>query len=742
MRKLLAVLLVGITAAAQSRPLDLGGNESATQLPVRRVVLYKNGVGYFEHSGHVRGTQDVTIDFTTAQLNDVLKSLTVLDLGKGHITGVSYNSTAPLEQRLRALRLPLGEQPTTEQFLAAIRGSRVEMRSNGTAIEGRLLSVEQQQRKLKDDSEITVTTVAIITDTGEMRTFELGSATSVRVLDRDLQDDVSRYLKLLATTREQEERRMTISAAGNGERELFVSYVSEVPVWKSTYRVVLPEKPGEKAILQGWAVVDNTVGEDWDNVQLSLVAGAPQSFIQQISQPYYTRRPIVPLPSSVMLQPQTHEATMEAEDKMAVANGPVPAPPPSAQPASGIVGGIAGGIASGSGAGVGPGYGGGMGGGIYSVGGGVSAPKLIYRGDVAMSSSELKLQDVAASAQELGDLFEYKLTQPITIHKNQSALVPILQSDIDAEQVSLWNTRQGSHTLRALWMTNSSGLTLDGGSFNVIADGSFAGEGLLDPVKPGERRMISYAVDLGVRVEAQNQFDREHVSRVRLAKGILTQSIETRERRVYTVRNEDSTPRTMVIEHELRPGWKLAQSALVDAKSATLSEIKPAETTANFYRFRVTVEPHKTALLAVNEFQPTARTYQLANLHSQEVDYLVQQKSLDPQLERALRKVLAEKSNLADLEQQVKDHQQQISAISADQQRLRENLKALKGSAEEKQLVSRYTRELNEQEDRVEALRKAISSLEEQRAAAQRGFDQMLQALAFDDSNDHASGAE
>src|SRR5215472_9107323 len=308
MRKLfLAVLLACLSAAGQVRPAASGGAgedaPSETRLPVRRVVLYKNGVGYFEHSGRVRGTQEVTIDFTTSQLNDVLKSLTVLDLGKGHITGVSYNSTAPLDQRLRALRLPLGEQPTIEEFLNAIRGSRVAVGSNGSAVEGRLLSVERQERKLKDDGTITITTISVITDAGEMRTFELGPATTVRVLERDLQDDLTRYLKLLATTREQDERRMTISATGEGERQLLVSYVSEVPVWKSTYRVVLPEKPGGKAILQGWAVVDNTVGEDWENVQLSLVAGAPQSFIQQISQPYYTRRPVVALPSSVMLQP-------------------------------------------------------------------------------------------------------------------------------------------------------------------------------------------------------------------------------------------------------------------------------------------------------------------------------------------------------------------------------------------------------------------------------------------------------
>jgi hypothetical protein len=733
MRKLiLAILLACVAAAAQVRPAATGGDNgetlSETRLPVRRVVLYKNGVGYFEHSGRVRGTQQVTIDFTTSQLNDVLKSLTVLDLGKGHITGVSYNSTAPLDQRLRALRLPLGQQPTTEEFLTAIRGSRVEVRSGSATVAGRLLSVETQERKLKDDSSITVTTISIVTDAGEMRAFEIGPATSVRVLERDLQDDVNRYLKLLATTREQEERRMTISAAGTGDRELLVSYISEVPVWKSTYRIVLPEKDGAKAILQGWAVVDNTVGEDWENVQLSLVAGAPQSFIQQLSQPYYTRRPVVPLPTSVMLEPQTHEATMDTfAPRIEGVVGGVP---------GGQTRGVIGGIVSsapaatsfGVGSGVGSGSGGGIGGGNFSV-------------HKEITEAERESVEVAAAGQDLGDLFEYKLSQPITIHKNQSALVPILQSDIDAEPISLWNSRAG-HVLRALWMTNSSSLTLDGGSFNVIADGNFAGEGLLDPVKPGERRLVSYAVDLGMRVETKNQFDHERVSRVRVAKGVLMQTIETRERRVYTVRNDDSMPRALVVEHELRPGWKLFQAALVDSKGATLSEVKPDETTASFYRFRVSVAPHDTALLAVNEYQPSARTYQLSNLRSQDVDYLVQQKSVDPELERALRNVLTQKNNLAALEQQIKDQRQQITSISDDQQRLRENLKALKGSPEEKQLVQRYTRELNEQEDRVEALRKAIASLELQRAEAQRGFDQMLEALAFDNFGERVGGGQ
>ncbi len=264
---------------------------SAARLPVTRVILYKNGVGYFEHSGRIRGNQDVDIDFTTAQLNDVLKSLTVLDLGKGRITGVSYNSTASLERRLGSLHLPVGENPTTVQFLDALRGARLEVRSGSANVSGRLLSIDQRELPVKDDQKITVNQLSIVTNNGEVRVFDLNPATSVRIEEKDVNEQVGKYLGMVASTRDQDVRRMAISTAGAGDRELLVSYISEVPVWKCTYRIVVPKEG--KPLLQGWAIVDNTVGEDWKNVELSLVAGAPQSFVQELSQPYYTRRPVV-----------------------------------------------------------------------------------------------------------------------------------------------------------------------------------------------------------------------------------------------------------------------------------------------------------------------------------------------------------------------------------------------------------------------------------------------------------------
>jgi len=334
------VVLCLTLAAISSGQFSLGqsprpASSDPVALPVTRVILYKNGVGYFEHAGRVRGSQDVNVDFTTAQLNDVLKSLTVLDLGKGRITGVSYNSAAPLERRLGSLRLPVGETPTTAQFLGALRGARMEVRNRSESASGRLLSIEDREMPGKGDQKITLTQISVVSDGGEVRIFDLTPSTSVRVAEKEVNEEVGKYLGLVASTRDQDVRRMTISTAGDGERNLLVSYISEVPVWKSTYRIVIPA--AGKPLLQGWAIVDNTVGEDWNDVELSLIAGAPQSFVQELSQPYYTRRPVIALPENAMLTPQTHEATMEQAE---VVNGQLASPTKlPAMASDGIVGG-------------------------------------------------------------------------------------------------------------------------------------------------------------------------------------------------------------------------------------------------------------------------------------------------------------------------------------------------------------------------------------------------------------------
>ena len=730
----IAVWCVALSSVAfgQASILTTGSGDAA-RLPVTRVILYKNGVGYFEHSGHVRGSQDVNVDFTTAQLNDVLKSLTVLDLGKGRITGVSYNSTAPLEKRLGSLRLPVGENPTTAQFLDALRGARVEVRNGSSTATGRLLSIEERQvirdspkndAAEEEKSKISLTQVSLVTDSGEVRLFDLTPSTTVRVVEKEVNDEVGKYLGLVASTRDQDVRRMTISTAGEGERNLLVSYISEVPVWKSTYRIVIPNEG--KPLLQGWAIVDNTVGEDWDSVELSLVAGAPQSFVQELSQPYYARRPVVSLPENAMLTPQTHEATLE--EKTDVVNGQLVVgskmAPPVAQPQrirEGVVGGVPGGVPGGSVGGslhgdafsYSAGNGGGVGGGIYH------APAPLPSPDATAIAENLESGTTVAQSQELGDLFEYKLSDRVTIRKNQSALVPILQSRIDAEKVSVWNPTESS-VLRALWVNNTSDLTLDGGSFNVLEGDAFAGEGLMVAIKPGEKRLLSYAADMGVLVDGKQKSENQRVTKVVIAHGTMTQSTQERHESTYTIRNRDSEKRVLVVEHPARAGWKLAD------------DVTPAESSVSYHRFRVALDPKKTTTLVVKEYRPITNRYAITNITDGEIKLFLDQKMINPEVEKALRKIISQKNDIAVIDAVITGRRGQITNISEDQQRVRENMKALKGSAEEKALVERYVRQLNEQEDRMQSLRHEIGEMQQKRDAAQSTLNGMVEALTMD----------
>ncbi len=747
--------------AAAPRPET--GAAPAT-LAVRRVILYKTGVGYFEHLGSVRDRQNVTVRFTSAQLNDVLNSLTVLDLGKGQITGISYNSVAPLEQRLGALRLPLDSSTTAREMLASLRGARIEVTTAGTTVDGRLIGIEQ--RTVERESTTTVLDMfSLMTDAGELRTFELAPSVRVRIVERDLRQEVGRYLDLVASTREQDVRSMVISTAGSGDRQLFVSYISEVPIWKSTYRLVLP--PSGKPLLQGWAVVDNTIGEDWRDVELSLVAGAPQSFIQNISQPYYGRRSVVPMPSAMLLSPQVHQgalgegagtvtgtvrdaggsaipgatvqlvghagtvvtATTRADGRYQITapagaytlrfelegfrprvfeNWRLQAGMQSQQDATMEVGGITESVTVSA---------------RSVVGGLPAAPPP--PAPAAMASPDIygQVRDLGnrADASSLGDLFEYRIKEPVTLRKNQSALVPIVSAEVAAEKVSVWNRSSGSgRPLRAVWLTNATALTLDGGTMTFIDGNAFAGEGLVDPLKPGERRLISYAADLGVMVDAQRQGAASRISKVRAREGIIIQETEERATWAYRIRNENATPTTVIVEHRLQPGWKLGEGQT------------PVESTADAQRFRIVAPTAKETVQEVREVRQGQSSVTIGDVDDRLLTRLVQSGVPAAALEAALRPVIDKKAQLSMLQGRQQSLQRDRDTIVADQTRLRENMKALRGSSEEKQLLQRYTRQLDEQETRLDGLQQQAARINEEMAKVQAELAALIGSVSFD----------
>jgi hypothetical protein len=710
-RSLTALLLcpsIALYAQQQTPPHLLPNREPAetsghtTSLPVTRVSLYKNGVGFFEHTGHITGNASVTIDFTSGQLNDVLQSLTAIDLNGGRIAGADYNSTTPLEQQLKNLPLALGTDPTSLDFYGAIRGTRVEVHAGAVSITGRLLGVESRNiaSSTGDDSkpQIEHQFITVVSDSGETRTLELTPATSVRLLDTALHTDVTRYLQLLDANRSQGLRHLTLTDNGTGTRELHLSYISEVPVWKSTYRILFTDSAKssstQTATLQGWSVVDNTTGADWIDVHLSLIAGAPQSFIQPLSQPIYSRRPEVPIATEAQLTPQTFDSTMESEDKVSSVSmnaGLHGMPAGNAAMASKVM------LGSARGAGIGYGSGSVSAGGVY---GGMAAgvapaptPGESYEDAVANSITP------TATTAGFDDFFSYNLSEPVTILKNQSALVPILQTKISAQRVTLvsGNGNTTSQPLRALWVTNTSDLTLDRGSFSIVENGNFGGEGLLDPIHPNEKRLLSYAADQAVHVSTEGGKTASHVTFLRGSKGGVNIHHADLREITYVLHNAAPEARTVVLEHPIEKDFKLDDATP-----------KPTETTATVYRFTVQLAPGETQKLHVGGQHATYSYYRLDTADDKQLTFILNASEQNPTLIAALQPIIEARRKVADTQAAVDQTNKRLTALRSDEDRQRANITALANA--DKASRDRFVHDLNTTEDNIADAQKELTN--------------------------------
>ncbi len=752
-------------------------------LPVHKVVLYKNGMGYFQHLGPVRGAEAVEIALPSAQLNDVLKSLTVLDLGDGQVTGVTYDSNAPLDRRLSEIPIDLRFAKGLVGFLNELRGTGVEIRTPSGMVTGKLMGAELRTKTTGNETTSQVVELTSLSQTGELRLVDLESARALKFTDADLAADLNRYLDLLGSTHQRDIRKLRIQTSGSGQRQLHVSYTSESPIWKMTYRIVLG--PGEKPLLQGWAVVDNTTPLDWNDVSLSLVSGAPVSFVQNLSQPLYARRPVVPLPHGLQVNPQTHQATLVSPTGTTAIAGMVRDASGGAIAGASIaildMGGntVAQGVSNSQGnfqVEINPGsyrvqamlpgfqtseYS------SIKVGSGrtTSLDFTLRVGQMAdsmemqvkrrsgrrnelramdqLSSARVAKEEPAApmaagggigaamreqkqqtaSAQDLGEQFEYRLPHAVTIGRNQSGLLPILHTEVEGEKVSVYTANSRSDGTRprlAVWLENSSGITLDSGSFTVIDSDAFAGEGLTETVQAGEKRLLSYALDLGVEVSTRVQSQPQRVDRVEINRGVLRMHSKLVQRRTYTVRNNDDRARTLIIEHPVQTGWKMVDTS------------PPAETTSSYHRFRVPAKPKSTVDLTVSEQRPQQTTYSIRNVSLDQISLWLRQRSIDPQIEEALAGIVEKQKEINTLSKQVSMLQTEQTEIFQDQERLRGNLQRLRQTPEEASLRQRYIRQLEAQEDRLELLRKEREGLEATKTKTQGELDQRLQGLTMD----------
>ena len=645
----------------------------AAELPVTQVVLYKHGVAYFERAGTLAAGETVRLDFKAADMNDVLKSLTVEEQGGGKIAGVRYDSSEPLERKLAEFPFQIEANSALPQALDQVKGAKLELTLGGQSLAGTIVSARLSGASDKQAEKQELT---LLLDSGEIRVVDLAAASVLRIADAELQRKLKDYLGTLAIARSKDKRSVYLDSTGGGARRLSASYMAPMPAWKSSYRLIFGADA--QPMLEGWAIVDNTTGDDWNNVRLALVSGRPTSFVSNLYEPRYVVRPVAELADDRSQRPVVYEEAMKA-----------PAPAPRQFDAGRL-------MRADSALKMAPSAG------------------LVAESRMEMASSAA----VTTQTREAGELFEYRFANPVTVKRNESAMLPFVQQRIAAKKLLIWSEQASQHPRNAAELSNATGKTLDGGPITVFDANAYAGEALMETLKDGGKRLISYGVDLGSSVTTKFDTKENIVREVHMNRGVLTTKTARQDLRTYTIRNADRKAKTLIVEHPVRPGY-------------TLLSPKASETTANNYRFTVDLPAEGNTALAVTEEYVFETTNAVANLTPDQIFIYTQNKALSENARRQLERILQQKRQIASADEEIRRTTADLAELDRDQQRLRENINSLNRVAGQQEQVQKYALQLAGQETRIAGLRDQQSQARKQKAALDAALAKLIEAMEF-----------
>jgi len=647
----------------------------AAELPVRHLVLFTNGVGYFEHAGTVVGTQEIELPVAPEHMDDLLQSLVVQDLGGGRVEAVRYGARDPLGRVLSSYALDLSGDPTLAQLLAQARGEAVRIQA-GETLRGVIVNVERVN--VPDQAPRTLLTLA--TDAGLQR-IDLDEVRTVAFEREALQAELDAALAAIARYRGGDAASVRLRFVGEGEREVRVAYVREMPVWKASYRLALEE--AGRAELQGWAILDNPTALDLEDVSVWFVAGQPISFVASLYAPVYVDRPRVDVATAPVLDPVADAGQFAPMAAEAARSMMAPSPAMMADALESAA----------------PSFG----------GAGVEA---------------------AAEGVAGGATFAYRVSQPVTVGRFESAMIPIVVATVEAHAVSWYDADVlRDHPLRAVRLVNDSGLHLAAGPVTVFDEGGFAGQALLADVVPDDSRMLAYAVDLDVRVSLASASEPERVVSAVLRGSVLETSWRSVLTTRYRLEPRGDGERFVVVEHPQRGGF------------AVVSPAGPVETD-DAWRFGVeigagapvdpTVPSHlrcadDMCVLTVVMERIDGRRTAVANVGGDQIAFYLENVDLSDADRAALEAVLELQRSMAELDRQVVAFEAQVNEVFRDQSRIRDNMSALERNSS---LYRRYLADLEAQENLLTELREAIADRREQRAAAQRELDELIEELA------------
>ena len=666
--------VLGMLAWAQEPPRTPTPQATAqATLPLTKIVLYASGVGYFQRDGRIDGHGQVALRFKVDTINDLLKSMTAQDFDGGQVSTVTYDSRDPITRTLKSFAIDLTDNAGLGNLLWQMRGERVEV-TTPNLVQGVILGVETKKERVDDKDVVEVEYLNLLTDTG-LRSIPLPQVQQLRVINEQLNAELRQALAVLATSHDTQKKTVSLDFSGTGSRRVRVGYIMETPVWKTSYRLVLSAT--EAPFLQGWALVENTTDEDWQDVRLSLISGRPISFTMDMYEPLYAQRPVVVPEVYAALRPQTYGQAMEAPGE-ALKEARLQVGGQMAQKRD-----MPGGAAETSAA---------------------PAPRAMAPKPATPAPPPAPMQldldqgvTAAAQATELGEFFEYAISAPVSLARQKSAMLPIVNEAIEGAKVSIYNQRvHPKHPLHGFRLRNATALHLAQGPVTVFDGGVYAGDARLEDLPPGQERLLSYAMDLKTEVEPVNEPEQRDLVTVSLRKGTLLTTQKATAEKTYNIRNRDQKPHLVLIEHPFRADWQL-----VAPSTAT-------ERTREVYRFAVTVDPGPGTRLRVREERPLQQSVTLSDAGPDVLGYYMRATQVSDKVKQALQRVSTLRDKLDQTVQQRRRFEQQIQEITQEQARMRENMGKL---AQNSELYNRYVRKLDQQETEIDKMRKDIEAL-------------------------------
>jgi len=665
-------------------------NNPMSKLKVKKVIIFKHGVSYYILEGIVKGTDTFEIEFKIDEMDDILKSLFVLDTSdKGYISSISYDAALDTSQLLKSIMLNIPDIDSFSSLVGQIKGANVDLTiGGGKKISGTIMGVETVEKAVKNEK-IFEKKLVLLEDQESITKISFDEIKSLDILNEDIKKDLKFFLDTVIAGKKKDAKKIFINCESGGdeviERNIFVSYIRESPIWKTSYRLIMSKQQAleNKCLLSGWSLIENTTNQDWENIELSLVAGMPVSFKYEFYRPIFIQRPVIRPPRVLSAKPTEIEEGLEKEKfrdfTMAEAAAPsrairrkakmaAPGAPPAMAPPSG---------------------------GFGALGSTLSDDALM---------DKIKTQ-TKTQTKDLGELFEYNIAKPVSIKRKQSALVPILTESIKAKKVLLYNKNEHEKNPNAcIEITNNTELTLERGPATIIYDDNLAGEAIVPFLNKGDIRLLNYAVEQAIIITHEQKSENLSVHKVTFGSGYSYEHYYTNLTTIYKIKNKTEEEKELYLDHPKNYDYKFIEKPM-----------DPEETT-NYWRFKISLKPKDAITFTLKEQRENSTSNYLWKWSKDDflkrVGFYVRKKFIDTALENQLKEIAESIQKLNDLKNKREKLYEERDVMTDEQARLRENISVLGDDSQSISLKERYVKKLNDQENRFEIISKELKKLD------------------------------